>query len=729
MAFQVSPGVQVNEKDLTNIIPAVATSTGAFAGNFEWGPCLEPTLISSEEQLVSIFGNPVVSTVAGESNRTDWYSAANFLSYANAIQICRILTDGARNAASEFSTLEAGKTTLTITGTPVFTFPDSDGEGHKTETVTIGAITGSSAFTFRVTDSDNISNTGDIANIIKNAINVEGNAVDAAIDSDGSTSLSNDATVTFTTPASTDPSAVTTVGLSFIPIEEQEQGSGFGTAAVLNNLDDFIAEESTLTNGSVYARFPGSRGNGIGVILIDASITDSDFLNTSLVSSGTIKAGTYFDKRPGKSQWSSDTFDSDVNDEVHIIVHTTDTTITGNAFEVLETHEALSKAGNGLTADGGQNYYKTVVNNTSNWIYVLSEDNANGTSVTSLTSSEQTTTIGTSIYKSNQKDFVRFVSNASIAGVRRYNLNGGSSGDDIDAADYTSALDKFKDAEEIDISLLIGNHFGSGTSNALKQKTVQKYAIDNIAKIRKDCIVYVSPSYDAAVINPTAKKITDHFADYNSNSYSVFDSSWKRMYDRYNDEYFWSPLAGDTAGLTARSEYTNDAWWSPAGFNRGFVSNVTKLSYNPQQADRDALYRERINPVVTVRGQGTLLFGDKTALSRPSAFDRINVRRLFIVLEKAIATAAKFQLFEFNDDFTRANFVAAIEPFLQDIKARRGVQDFKVVCDTTNNTSAVIDGNRFVADIYIKPNRSINYITLNFVAVRTGVSFEEVAGA
>ena len=729
MAFQVSPGVQVKEKDLTNIIPAVATSTGAFAGNFEWGPCLEPTLISSEEQLVSIFGNPVISTIAGESNRTDWYSAANFLSYANAIQVCRILTDGARNAASEFSLLEAGKTTLTITGTPVLTFPDSDGEGHKTETVTIGAITSASAFTFKVTDSDNISNSGDIANIIKNAINVEGNAVDAAVDSDGSSSLSNDGTITFTTPAGTDPSAVTTVGLSFIPIEEQEQGSGFSTAAVLNNLDDFIAEESTLTNGSVYARFPGSRGNGVGVILIDASISDSDFKNTSLVASGTIKAGTFFDKRPGKSQWSSDTFDSDVNDEVHIIVHTTDTTITGNAFEVLETFEALSKAGNGVTADGGQNFYKTIVNNTSQWVYVLTEDLANGQSVTALTNSEQTTAIGTSIYKNNQNDFVRFVSNAAIAGVRRYNLNGGSSGDDVDAADYIKGLDKFKDAEEIDISLLIGNHFASGSSNTLKQKTVQKYAIDNIAKVRKDCIVYCSPSYDAAVINPTALKITNHFADYNSNSYTVLDSAWKRMYDRYNDEFFWSPLAGDTAGLTARSEYTNDAWWSPAGFNRGFVSNVTKLSYNPQQADRDALYRERINPVVTVRGQGTLLFGDKTALSRPSAFDRINVRRLFIVLEKAIATAAKFQLFEFNDDFTRANFVAAIEPFLQDIKARRGMQDFKVICDTTNNTPAVIDGNRFVADIYIKPNRSINFITLNFVAVRTGVSFEEVAGA
>jgi|TARA_R110000822_G_scaffold25827_1_gene78021 hypothetical protein len=728
MAFQVSPGVQVKEKDLTNIIPAVATTTGAFAGNFEWGPCLEPTLISSEEDLVAKFGNPVVSTVAGESTRSDWYTAANFLSYANAVQITRILTDGARNAASEFVTLESGKSTISLTGTPAFTFPDSDGDGHKTQTVTIGAVTSGTAFQFTVTDSDDVTSIGDIATIMKNAINAEGNATDAAVDSDGAAGISGDVAVTFTTPAAaTSPSVITAIGVKFTPYQEAEQGTGFATAAVLNNLDDFNAEESTLFNGSVYARYPGHRGNGIGVMLIDAGLADSDFKNTNLI--GTIKAADYFEKTPSKSQWSTDNFDSDVNDEVHLIVYTTDTSITGSAYEVLETFEGLSKAGNGVTSDGGLNYYKSIVNNTSNWIYVLTEDNASGAPLGQITNSEQITTLGSQIYTANQKDFVRFVTNISLPGVRKYNLNGGSSGDDVDAGDYTIALDKFKDPEEIDIALILSNHFGSGSANETKQKVVQKYAIDNLAKIRKDCVVFASPSYDAAVSNPSAAKIATYFSTFNSTSYAVFDSGWKRMYDRYNDEYFWSPMAGDTAGITARAEFTNDAWWSPAGFNRGFVSNVVKLSFNPNQADRDVLYRDRINPVVTIRGQGTLLFGDKTALSRPSAFDRINVRRLFIVLEKAIATAAKFQLFEFNDDFTRANFTAAVEPFLQDIKARRGVQDFKVVCDASNNTSAVIDGNRFVADIYIKPNRSINFITLNFVAVRSGVSFEEVAGA
>ena len=258
--------------------------------------------------------------------------------------------------------------------------------------------------------------------------------------------------------------------------------------------------------------------------------------------------------------------------------------------------------------------------------------------------------------------------------------------------------------------------------------TVGKYVMAG-AKERKDAMAFISPSETVAVNSPSARKIVDYFSDWNSNSYGVFDSGWKRQYDRYNDEFFNMPLNPDTAGVTARAEFTNDARFSPAGLNRGFYKNVVKLHFNPSQAERDELYKSRVNPVVTFKGQGTLLFGDKTALSKPSAFDRINVRRLFIVLEKAIATAAKFQLFEFNDDFTRANFVAAVEPFLADVKSRRGMTDFKVVCDASNNTAAVIDGNRFVADIYIKPNRSINFITLNFVAVRSGVSFEEVAGA
>ena len=245
-------------------------------------------------------------------------------------------------------------------------------------------------------------------------------------------------------------------------------------------------------------------------------------------------------------------------------------------------------------------------------------------------------------------------------------------------------------------------------------------------------MAFVSPDYASAVTSPTSTKVVNYFNNtvdgFNSTSYAVFDSGWKRQYDRYNDEYFWAPLNADIAGITARTDFTNEAWFSPAGLNRGFVQNVVKLSFNPTQADRDALYTKRINPVVTLRGQGTLLYGDKTALSRPSAFDRINVRRLFIVMEKAIATAAKYQLFEFNDDVTRRSFVNAVEPFLNDIKVRRGLTDYKVVCDTSNNTSEVIDNNRFVADIYVKPTRSINFITLSFTAVRSGVSFAEVVG-
>jgi phage tail sheath protein FI len=278
------------------------------------------------------------------------------------------------------------------------------------------------------------------------------------------------------------------------------------------------------------------------------------------------------------------------------------------------------------------------------------------------------------------------------------------------------------DVETIDVNLLI---------TGARSKTVQKYVI-SIAEARKDCIAFVSPDYASAVTNPTARKIVDYFNNdvdgFNSSSYAVFDSAWKRQYDRYNDEYFWIPLNSDIAGITARTDFTNEAWFSPAGLNRGFVQNVVKLSFNPNQADRDALYTRRVNPIVTFRGQGTLLYGDKTALSRPSAFDRINVRRLFIVMEKAIATAARFQLFEFNDDVTRRTFINAIEPFLNNIKIRRGLTDYKVVCDTTNNDQEVIDNNRFVADIYVKPTRSINFITLNFTAVRSGVSFSEVIG-
>ena len=314
-----------------------------------------------------------------------------------------------------------------------------------------------------------------------------------------------------------------------------------------------------------------------------------------------------------------------------------------------------------------------------------------------------------------------------LATAVTYTLTGGV--DDLapSAGNLQDAFKMFDNAEVYDISLVM-----TGAVNP----TVAKYVVDNVASVRKDCVVFLSPATDAgamitgvsstAILADTLEyRTTDLNVD---SSYAVLDSGWKYQYDRYNDKYRWVPLNGDIAGLCARTDYTNDSWWSPGGFNRGQIKNVVKLSFNPNQAQRDQLYKIGVNPVVSFPGSGTVLYGDKTLLSKPSAFDRINVRRLFITLEKAIATAAKAMLFEFNDSFTRAQFRSMVEPFLRDVQGRRGIIDFRVVCDETNNNGSIIDRNEFVGDIYIKPTRSVNYITLNFIAARTSVSFDEIGG-
>ena len=699
MAFLVSPGVQIVEKDLTNIIPAVATSIGGFAGKFEWGPALDVTTVSSEKDLIAKFGYPKVSTNDASSTRDDWYAAANFLGYANNLQVVRAISDGARNAASEPVVGSASTISAVFTGSPsstVFTSGNAVAyDGTTTVAFTADALT-----------------LGSIADAFREAI-VTAGASSVTIDSDAISGIT-DPTVKYSSTGVTLPSAQTINGvtITFFVNADAEATATTLTSAQLNNLDDFLVEKTTLVNGSVYARYPGALGNSIGIILMDASLADSDFKNSVLF--GTTKGSDLFDTVPGTSVWGS-AYTTTPEDEMHIIVYTTNTLITGNANEVLETYGYVSKAKNAKTADGGPNFYVDIINDQSEWIYLLSEETAaqSGT----ITGN---TTIGSSLTSLTGNTRFNYLStNASLVGVRKYDLDGGTDGVSVSDGNYTSAYDLLSDDQTVDVNLLITGE---------RSKTVAKHVI-TIAETRKDAIAFCSPDYSSSVNNPSAEKVINYFSDFNSSSYAVFDSGYKRQYDRYNDEYFWIPLNSDTAGLTARAEFTNDAWFSPAGLNRGFINNVVKLSFNPNQTDRDQLYPNRVNPVVTFRGQGTLLYGDKTALSRPSAFDRINVRRLFIVLEKAIATAAKFQLFEFNDDLTRRTFVNAVEPFLAEIQARRGLTDFKVVCDTSNNTGQVIDGNRFVADIYIKPARSINFITLNFIAVRTGVSFSEVAGA
>lgn len=697
MAFLVSPGVQVVEKDLTNIIPAVSSSIGGFAGLFEWGPCEEAVTVSSEADLISNFGYPRISTNAGSNNRLDWYSAANFLGYSNNLAVVRVLTDGARNASSQ--------TVLPVT-----------------DTITVLVIGTTSVPNVAINVPYNGTNTVSITPVSADSEGSVAEKLVTALAGVGVTATRDGQTVSYVKGSFTVPSITTLNSIQFAYVESSQTNEDDSDVAIntasIKNYNDFLTEYESLVNGSVYARFPGKLGNSIGIAIIDAGINDSDFDNFKLF--GNVTAASIFDEKPGTSVWAETNHNANMNDEVHVVIYTTDGYITGNTNDILESYAYLSKAKNAKTADSGPNYYVDVVNAASNWVYMLNEQTYATSAVNDISGNHD---IGETIRTESSAAFNGLITNVNVDGVRQYSLAAGKDGATVSDGNYTAAYDILKDVETVDVNLLI---------TGSRSKTVQKHVID-ICETRKDCIAFISPSYSSSVVNPTAAKIVDYFNNstdgFNSTSYAVFDSGWKRQYDRYNDEYFWIPLNADIAGVNARTDLTNDAWWSPAGFNRGFIQNVVKLSYNPNQTDRDTLYPKRINPVVTFRGQGTLLYGDKTALSRPSAFDRINVRRLFIVLEKAIATASKFQLFEFNDDFTRRSFVNAVEPFLAEVKTRRGLYDYKVICDESNNTGEVIDNNRFVADIYIKPARSINFITLNFVAVRSGVSFNEVVGA
>jgi hypothetical protein len=387
---------------------------------------------------------------------------------------------------------------------------------------------------------------------------------------------------------------------------------------------------------------------------------------------------------------------------MHVAVVDEDGQWSGTKGTVLEIFENVSMASDAKDPTGASNYYKEVVNNRSKYIWWTAHNASNS----NAGSASNGTTYG------------------DPATPQTVSLVNGSDGSAATAGEINTAMDKFVSSEDVDISFLLAA--GGG-------QTVTTHLINNIAEVRKDCIVCLSPPSSTVVDNGTylGKEAVDVVAyrdSLPSSTYAVMDSGWKYQYDKYNDVYRWIPLNGDTAGLMVRTDSVRDPWFSPAGFNRGNVKNVVKLAWNPRKADRDTLYKNSVNPVVTFPGQGTVLYGDKTLTAEPGAFDRINVRRLFIVLEKAISTAANFTLFEFNDEFTRAQFRNLVEPFLRDVKGRRGIQDFKVVADETNNTGDVIDRNEFIGDIYVKPNRSINYIQLNFTAVRTGVEFSEIVG-
>jgi len=644
MAFQVSPGVLVQERDLTRIIPAVSTSIGAVAIVANNGPLDEIVAISSEQELVDTFGKP------DSSNFEYWFSAANFLQYSNALRVVRATQTSAVNA--------------TTSSTGVLIKNSDDYENNYAS----GGSAGSAIFAAR--------SAGTYGNNLLVSTCPSATAYEQTLSS--SNQLDDTVTVGDTTVTVDDGTAFN-VG-DIIEFSSTASGSDFDTG-------EKYRITAISTNDLSIVQHPRGAGGLKTAYPDDASIK---------------RRWRYYDSvdgAPGTSSYVSTR--NGANDEIHIVVVDEDGGISGVPGTVLETFSKVSKASDAKTPQGDDNYYPNVIATKSKYIW-WTDHNASSSNWGTAASGTTYTAVDTPTNDS---------------------MSGGSNGSTVTTGQLKSAYEKFEDGETVDVGLIIAGPSGSTTH------------VDNlitIAEERKDAVVFASPQR-ADVVNVTnsntqTTNVMDFFDNIRSSSYVVFDSGYKYMYDRYNDVYRYVPLNGDMAGLAARTDLIADAWYSPAGFNRGTIRGAVKLAYNPTKAQRDQLYPKRVNPVSTFPGQGTVLFGDKTGLSSPSAFDRINVRRLFITLEKAISTASKFQLFEFNDEFTRANFRNIVEPFLREVQGRRGITDFLVVCDETNNTGEVIDRNEFVAEIFIKPARSINFITLQFVATRTGVSFDEVAG-
>jgi len=737
MGFLVSPGVHVREIDLTNVVPAVSTSIGAIAGPFQKGPVSSVTAISSEEQLLQTFGKP------NSSNFEWWFTAANFLQYGDALRVVRaesaIVNAGANSGIlirdddhyeDSFSTGQGshGEWAARTAGTwgnsiGVDICPSA--RAFEQPLGTLNLVNGAGAvgdLQITVDDQDATDATIAVGDIIKfftnnsvtatsngaitvpsKTLTVDGNSGTIAVGqrvigagiSDGGIQAKV-VTVTSQTSLILDKAITVAdnVPLAFDTVTAVESGN--------------VEYEVTSVSGEVLTirQLDDPAGGGLKTVIPDNSYIQRRWRFSDL-----------FDGPPGTSDWATANGRGE-KDELHVCVYDTTGDITGfdvdvkgqRTAAVIEVFPALSKNSSAKTTQGGNNYYPDVIFRSSNFIYWtdhLAAGSNWGTDVATGT------------------DYTL------VSGVDVSALTGGTDDYSVTAGEIERGYDKFADTENLDINLVMGGP-SSGVTDSDDGQDTFVTMITDLVELRKDCVGFVSP-YRAATVGVTSSiaqtfNVRNAFDKCPSSSYMVFDSGYKYMYDKYNDVYRFVPLNGDTAGLCANTDSVADPWFSPAGYNRGGVRGAIKLSYNPQKADRDILYKSRINPVVDFPGQGVTLFGDKTALSKPSAFDRINVRRLFLVLEKAIATAAKFQLFEFNDEFTRAQFRNLVEPFLRDVQGRRGIFDFKVVCDTTNNTGEVIDRNEFIGDIYIKPARSINFITLNFIAVRTGVAFSEVGG-
>lgn len=697
MSTQVSPGITFSETDLTASTTTVSVSDAAFAGPFVWGPALTIENISNEDKLVEIFGEP--DSVVGPS----WFSAQSFLAYSNLLHAVRAISVSALNSTANAKLM---------TGTVVLTNANVTVVGTNSTFITTGMVAGQKVMLGNTQYTvSNIVNTS--AFTVSTAPSANANTV--AVSTYG-VLIGNDTDYENDYPSGTTgygPWVAKYAGefgnslkVSVCPSSNAFSSAPNGSISLTASSNVVTGTDTSFATDLVVGDYITANGSRYQVSTISNAVSLT--LKTIPTQTITVASGSwirkweyaaYFDYAPATSDYVANRSGS--NDELHVVVVDEDGTFTDNPGQILERFAFLSKCNGAKNASNELCYYAKVINDTSEYIHWLE---APGTLTSNWGATPNTVFVGDKTPLS-------------------LSLYGGQARNDlITDAEIETAYDLFKNTDEADISLVV-----CGPVNA----TVASYIIQNICEERQDCIAFLSPTR-AAVVNNRNDEVDDITTFRNalpSSSYGFLDSGWKYAYDKYNDAYLWVPLCGDMAGIAARTDTVANPWYSPAGYTRGAVKNVVKLAWNPNQLERDELYKIGVNPVVSFPGQGIMLYGDKTLLTRASAFDRINVRRLFIVLEKTIVKAARAQLFEFNDEYTRSQFKSVVEPYLRDVKSERGITDYYVVCDETNNTSTVIEENRFVGDIYIKPTRAINFIALNFTAVKNGVSFQEVTGS
>ena len=731
MPFTISPGVVTKEIDLTTVVPEISMTEGAIAGPFRWGPAYVSTTISNESELASRFGKPDAATYK------TYFTAASYLAYSGNLKVVRTPnTSDTKNATmdSANAVYVANDETYENTYDPDMGGTQSDDYG---------------AFIAKY--------TGDLGNSLR--VSMCG-ATRANTNSDGTLNSNTDVVPTATSVVYT-KSNTTVIGVGTTFSNDVAVGDTLYwnskyvvvTAVTSNTVLTAIGADATIANTGTYTRkkrsaYASPASSMIGTLAASANgttITGTDTaLNVQYKIGDLVKMiGTGEERKVSaianstsmtvsepfalaaaanthSRRWEyADAFDSEPvtsshcarnsgnYDEIHIAVIDEDGEFTGANNTVVETYTGSVAAG-AKGEDGQSIYYKDLVNRGSSYVRWMDHDQSGDADT--LLEGGTTAWGGAASGTFNAKGIIVSAS-----------MTGGVAGTAATAGNIQTGLDKFKNAEEIDVTLLM-------TADASAATAI--HAINNIAEYRKDCVAFISPE-QADVVNNSGSEVDDVVDFRNSmpsSSYAVLDSGWKYMYDKYNDVYRYVPLNGDIAGCCAFTDSARDPFWSPAGLDRGNIKNAIKLPFNPNKTQRDELYKNGINPVTAMPGSGILLFGDKTLLAKSSAFDRINVRRLFILLEKSIAKMANSFLFEFNDEFTRSRFVATVEPFLRDIQGRGGIQDYAVVCDGSNNPGDVVDRNEFRGDVYIKPSRSINFIQLQFVAVRSGVEFEEIIG-